>query len=107
MMAAPSSAKRRHIACPRPPPPPVTTATLPSSLPIGRPLSLGAPLSEAPYTEHCKQGSEPRGRHMSTSADDQPAVAPVGEGFVPNFTVQESGTSTWAEPGAPPVTLDP
>src|SRR5207237_705634 len=59
------------------------------------------------YTEHCKQGSEPRGRHMSTSADDQPAVAPVGEGFVPNFTVQESGTSTWAEPGAPPVTLDP
>ena len=44
---------------------------------------------------------------MSTSADNQQAVAPVGEGFVPNFTVQESGTTTWAEPGTPPVVLDP
>ena len=40
---------------------------------------------------------------MSTSTGD----ASVSDGFIPNFTVQDEGTSTWAEPGAPPVTLDP
>src|SRR5436190_20135883 len=107
MMAAPSSAKRRHIACPRPPPPPVTTATLPSSLPMDDP-SRSVPRSRRHRTLNpANKGSEPRGRQMSTSADNQQAVAPVGEGFVPNFTVQESGTTTWAEPGTPPVVLDP
>jgi hypothetical protein len=39
---------------------------------------------------------------MSTNSGD----AQVDQGFVPNFTVQPAGTTTWAEPGTTGVALD-
>src|SRR5215831_16622848 len=72
---APSAANNSAVARPMPLPPPAMTATLPSSIPIGGPLSRavgGIAATEAPH----------RARVASRSASRAPGGAEVHEGLI-------------------------